>query len=270
VSTLLFISCHLHISNITFIQVPAPRDEEPSEAETLSEDEVEKEIAKSPLSPPQPARKSRPKPKPAYKGQKDAPTEDKQAGPSKANRGAQNNDSEVEEIEMSEKAKGKRKAREESDVEVVDSQPPEKKGRRKGKAAFEGEVVSAKPRSRGAGRAGSEAAEAAKHKRTKPASRADSKVPATAPEGDDSNMVEDDAAPKKKKRKINIFPTSQPTSFPWGELPQVGLSLILLVAPPKCPFWHVCFRLMGGWVYLPNFLPSKTTKSFRSGLCSAK
>jgi len=47
--------------------------------------------------------------------------------------------------------------------------------------------------------------------------------------------VEDDVAPKKKKRKLNIFPTSQPTSFPWGELPQAdgGLGIPTELSPVK-------------------------------------
>lgn len=36
---------------------------------------------------------------------------------------------------------------------------------------------------------------------------------------------ERDSAPKKKKRKINLFPSAQPTSFNWGELSQVRVLL---------------------------------------------
>jgi hypothetical protein len=175
---------------------------------TLSEDEVE-------------TAKSRPKPKPAYKGRKDAPSDNgklmKKAGPSAANRRDGRDDSEIEEAGFkSEKARGKRKARVESDVDSVEH-PAEKKSRQK--AAVDVEVHSAKPRSRGAGRAGSEVSDGAKAKRAKPTSRAEPR--ASAPE-DEDNVIDDDSAPKKKKRKINIFPAAQPTSFPWGQLPQVG------------------------------------------------
>jgi hypothetical protein len=174
--------------------------------------EEEEEITKLP------ARKSRPKPRPAYTVSKNASSdnEDKQtkkAGSSGPNKRRGRDDSEIEEAGMSEKVKGKRKARDESDVEVVE-QPADKKSRRK--AATEVEVASAKPRSRGAARAGSEISEVVKSKKAK---RAEPKAP--LPDDDDS-VVDDDSAPKKKKRKINIFPTAQPTSFPWGQLPQVG------------------------------------------------
>jgi hypothetical protein len=202
-----------------YLQAPSLRDKEPSasetEAATLSEDEVKEEIINSP------AGQSRPKPRPAYKGRKDASsdTEDKvtkTAGPSGGNIRGGRNDSKVEDAGKSEKAKGKRKARDESDIDV--DQPVEKKSRQK--AVAEVEVHSAKPRSRGAGRSGNEIPEVAKPKRAKPASRAEPKAPAHTE--DEDIAVDDDSAPKKKKRKINIFPAAQPTSFPWGQLTQVG------------------------------------------------
>lgn len=156
---------------------------------------------------PPPVGKSRPKPRPAYKGQNDDNVTTK-AGPSDTNKRDIRNDSEAEEIGMSEKSKGKRKARDDSDVENKERRA-EKNGRRKGAQA---EIA---PRSRPV-EAGS------KPKKSDAGSRAGSK-PASLPD-DDDDAVDDDAAPKKKKRKINIFPTSQPTSFPWGELPQVGLT----------------------------------------------
>jgi hypothetical protein len=159
---------------------------------------VEEEIAKAPVSPPQPATKPRPKPRPAYKNRKEAPPEN------------------AEEVRVSEKAKGKRKARDEGDAEIID-QPTEKKTRRK---AVVEEDAPMKPRSRGAGKSASVAVET-KPKRAKPASRAESKP---VPAADDDNADDDDSAPKKKKRKINIFPAAQPTSFPWGQLPQVRQS----------------------------------------------
>lgn len=168
----------------------------------MSEDEVE-------------TTKSRPKPKPAYNGPKDAPSDNdklmKRAGPSVANRRDGWDDSEIEEVGFkSEKAKGKKKARDESDVDSVEY-PAEKKSRQK--AIVDVEVHPARPRSRGVGRAGSEVSDGAKAKRAKPR--------APAPE-DEDNVIDDDSAPRKKKRKINIFPAAQPTSFPWGQLPQVG------------------------------------------------
>jgi hypothetical protein len=200
--------------------VPTPQNEDPSGSETeptASEDEVEQTIVDPP--PPEPVGKSRPKLKPASKGPKDAVSEDNTStkpGPSGANKKATRNDSEVEEVKMSEKAKGKRKALDESAINAVEPQA-EKKGRRN--ATAEVEAGPAKPRSRDAEKIGSEIVEIAKPKRTKPASKAESK--ATAPTEDD-DAADDDLVPKKKKRKINIFPTSQPTSFPWGELPQVS------------------------------------------------
>jgi hypothetical protein len=196
--------------------VPTPQNEDPSGSETgatASEDEFEQTIVDPP--PPEPVGKSRPKPKPASKGAVGEDNTSTKPGPSGANKKATQNDSEVEEVKMSERAKGKRKALDESAIGAVEP-PAEKKGRRN--AAVEVEAGPAKPRSRGAEKFGSEIAEVAKPKRTKPASRAESK--ASAPTGDDD--AADDLVPKKKKRKINIFPTSQPTSFPWGELPQVS------------------------------------------------
>lgn len=141
-------------------------------------------------------------------------TEDKRtkAGPS----GTRKQDlSEAEEKTTSEKAKGKRKARDDDETEAAE---PEKKGRRK---AAEDEATSAKPRSRGAAKVNSDEVDGSKPKKAKSASRSEPK-PAHV---EDEDAVEDDAAPKKKKRKINIFPPSQPTSFPWGQLPQVSIWL---------------------------------------------
>jgi hypothetical protein len=206
---------------VLYVQTPPAQSEEPpeSEAESIgpSEEEVKEEIIK-PLQ-----HKSRSKPKPAYRNDKDAPSgnEDKQtkkAGLLKTNRKHGRDDSEAEEAGMSEKAKGKRKARDESDVE----QPADKKSGRK--ATAEVETASAKPKSRGAARAESEISEPTS-KKGKSTSHAEPK----APPPDNNDSVDDDSGPKKKKRKINIFPTAQPTSFPWGQLSQVGPFPLLII-----------------------------------------
>lgn len=120
-------------------------------------------------------------------------------------------DSEAEEKTKSERAKGKRKARDDDETEEAE---PEKKGKRKATAH---ETAPVKPRSRGVAKTNGDAA-ASKPKKAKPASRLGSGL---AEEEEDG--IENDAAPKKKKRKINIFPPSQPTSsFQWGQLPQVS------------------------------------------------
>lgn len=188
---------------VFLLQSQVPGDEL-SQAESglevaLSEDEVETEVAKAPVPSPQPASKPRPKPRPAYKGRREAVPDN------------------VKEGEISEKAKGKRKTRDDSDTDVVD-QPTEKKSRRR---AVVEEGAPTKPSSRGAGKSANEVVEA-KPKRAKPASRIG---PKTAPVEDDDNAVDDESAPKKRKRKINIFPAAQPTSFPWSQLPQVGIHL---------------------------------------------
>ena len=119
--------------------------------------------------------------------------------------------SEAEEKTKSEKAKGKRKARDDEEMEEAE---PEKKGKRK---ATERVARSVKPRSRGTAVTNSDATNASKPKEAKPASRSKSK-----PVEEEEDVVENDAGPKKKRRKINIFPPSQPTSFPWSQLPQVS------------------------------------------------
>ena len=49
-----------------------------------SEDEVEEEVVKSLVPPPQPATKSRPKPRPTYKGRKDAPSDSEEVKPTRS------------------------------------------------------------------------------------------------------------------------------------------------------------------------------------------
>lgn len=191
---------------LTLKKAPAPSEQEPrSETEVDEEEEVEP-----------PPKTTRPKPKPT---RKNAPSDDesvpaKKVVSSRPAKESRREDTGVEEQpEKSEKAKGKRKAREPSDDEAEEERPTSK-GRHK---ADSGRAVSAQavPRSRGSVRSASAAIEPSKAKRVKSAS----KQAPILPEATDE--VEDDTIPKKKKRKINIFPPSQPTSFPWGQLPQV-------------------------------------------------
>ena len=119
-------------------------------------------------------------------------------------------DSEAEEKTKSERAKSKRKARDDDEMEEAE---PEKKGKRKATAH---ETAPVKPRSRGVAKTNGDAA-ASKPGKAKPTSRLGSGL------AEEEGGIENDAAPKKKKRKINIFPPSQPTSsFQWGQLPQVS------------------------------------------------
>ncbi|KAF7986397.1 hypothetical protein HWV62_31111 [Athelia sp. TMB] len=185
-------------------------------AQTEDQDKSETEVEEPEVPDPPPAAKStRPKSKSVRKV---APSDDesavtKKTAPFRPTKESGRDDAEVQEASKSEKAKGKRKAREQSYSE--EDEPQALKGRRK--ADTGGISTQAKPRSRGAGRSASAAIEPSKVKRAKPAS----KQVAVAEETEDAD---DDAVPKKKKRKINIFPPSQPTSFPWGQLPQVCIS----------------------------------------------
>lgn len=153
------------------------------------------------------------------KARKDAPSDSearpKKSAPSGSNKKGVQNDSEAEDGGKSEKAKGKRRVQDESDIEAA-KQPADKKSRRK---AVEDEELSMKPRSRGTARAGSELTEAVKSKKARTIRAEIKPMPA---EEDDDVADDDSTAPKRKKRKINIFPASQPTSFPWGDLPQVS------------------------------------------------
>ena len=56
-----------------------------------------------------------------------------------------------------------------------------------------------------------------------------SKPKLAQPDDDNGAIVEGDvgAAPKKKKRKINLFPSSQPMTFDWESLPQANTVLLV-------------------------------------------
>ncbi|CCM01408.1 uncharacterized protein FIBRA_03459 [Fibroporia radiculosa] len=61
------------------------------------------------------------------------------------------------------------------------------------------------------------------------------------------NSDNEQATPKKKKRKINLFPTAQPTSFAWDQLAQTdgGLNIPTELSPVKEPEGTVSGTMLG-------------------------
>jgi hypothetical protein len=207
----------LHSNNImvNFCQIRLPA----SESEASPDDEMVHTNSASPGEPSSlskerstqnPKTGARPKPRPAYKGINNATTVD---------------DVEVVEhstttstkAEASAKGKGKRRTEEsENEVEVIGMKS-------KGQT---GDSTSSYSHGKG-GRAVS--AEVSKsHRASKPASARPGQRLKENRDKDGDKDGEGDDVPKKKKRKINLFPTSQTPTLPWDQFSQVSGS------QPKC------------------------------------
>ncbi|KAJ7593105.1 hypothetical protein C8J56DRAFT_930404 [Mycena floridula] len=155
-------------------------------------------------------------------------------------------DSEIEEVLPSKtKRKGKGKA-----VESESEQPPKRRAKRAAPEESEVEEVVEKPKSKG-GKAKASPARKQREstleisdvevaaKSTKPPSKrprngANTRAASVQPSVIDDSADEAGEQPKKKKRKINIFPTVQPTTnFNFGSQGAGGLNIPTALSPVK-------------------------------------
>lgn len=136
--------------------------------------------------------------------------------------------------EMPKKGKGKGKAKAISpgeEVQIIEPEEPQPKTRTKRKTppdagnsdveVLANRLAASKARGTAAAKPASVArATATKPKRGRPPSRANSIHPAQGEE-EEATDTEKDVAPRKKRRKINIFPTNNPEPPGFNFMPQV-------------------------------------------------
>ncbi|OBZ72249.1 hypothetical protein A0H81_07920 [Grifola frondosa] len=228
---------------------------EPAQApERHSSHEVEQSIMASPqLSPqvsPQVVSRSRPAPRPAYKGAKAAakpspkpadeseddivevedPRKDKGKGKGRAKPQSKSKQDAAgaQKEKTKDKAKAKKKPTQEvddSEVEIIEATTVDKKGKRRADVVNDNTATRKGARKRSGADDENEASHAPTQSKPKPGRSANASV------GDEGESI----APKKKRRKINLFPTAQPTSFTWDDLAEgdAGLNIPTVLSPVK-------------------------------------
>ncbi|OCH94416.1 hypothetical protein OBBRIDRAFT_789334 [Obba rivulosa] len=203
--------------------------------------------------------KSKPKPRPTGKAKKNVDEGDGHREPASGSRGSKKQTAAATDAEADGDGKKRRgrpkKAKpveSDSEVQIVERSPKDKKGKRKAdvlddeveevraptkrskKAAAADDEEQERPYAKARGKAREGSAVPSKGPKGKPASRASRQAEQSADEAS-ADGGGGDAPQKKKKRKINLFPTHQAASFTWDQMGggDGGLNIPMDLSPVK-------------------------------------